>query len=150
MYENEKLLEELNDLKLVNSERIEKYKKELVKTKDSEYISLFKRMIKESMNYIEELVHEMKRKEPGQSPKKLWMTGNIYKIWTESTLSEGKNISEMSEIIERAIQKAYEKALSPDVYIPSSIASLIIMQKAKLKESFNLLLKKQNLILENS
>ena len=150
MYENEKLLEELNDLKLINSERIEKYKKELEKTKDSEYISLFKRMIRESMLNKEELVQEMKRKEPGQSSKKLWRTGNIYKTWTDSIPSAGKNISEMSEIIELATQKAYESALSSDIYIPSHIASLIIMHKAKLKESYQLLLKKQNLILENS
>lgn len=109
-------------------------------------------MIKQSLQYNEELLDEIKRKTQNQNLKRTLKHGSIYRLWCKlisSLNNDKKSIFETYEIIELAAQKAYQKALSPDVYIPSDITSLLFMHKAKLKESYQALKDKQNLDLVN-
>ncbi len=143
MPENEKLIEELNDLILINNDRIEKYNQVLKDSRSSEEISLLKKMIHQSIHYNIELSEEISNKSRNRNWKSLTKPGKIYKMWADliSSITDKTrlNISETSEIVELAILKAYHKALSPDIYIPSEITSLLFMQKAKLKESYDIL-----------
>lgn len=151
MIENEKLIEELNDLILINNDRIEKYKKVLINSSSSEDQFFLKKMINQSIFFIDDLTNEIKNKSHNFNWKSIVRPGRIYKTWESMKLSDlEKNSLEIMRSIEDAIQKVYQKALSPDVYIPSDIIHLIIIQKAKLKESYHVLKNNFNLNLAES
>ena len=138
MIKNEKLIEELNDLILINNDRIEKYKRVLKNSSSSEDQFFLKKMINQGTLFTDELADEIKNKSRGFNRKSVVRPGKIYKTWEDLKFSiSEKNSLEIITSTEDAIQKIYQKALSPDVYIPSDIIHLIIIQKAKLKESYH-------------
>ena len=60
MIENEKLIEELNDLILINNDRIEKYKRVLKNSSSSEDQFFLKKMINQGTLFTDELADEIK------------------------------------------------------------------------------------------
>ena len=154
MIGDEKLIEALNDLILINNDRIEEYEKAVKTIQTPEYLSLFQRMIAQSIQFKKELINEIKNKTHKVNWKGSTRSGKIYKFWKDIKSSVSKThslfISEFCEYLEDAVIKAYKEALSPDVYVPSDITHLMIMQKAKLKESFELLHGKTSMQLVNS
>lgn len=142
---NEKLAEVLNDLVLINNDRIEAYEK-ATKNKDTvshEYESLFKRMIGQSNEYRQELIDNIKHIDP--NTRGSIRPGNLYWRWMSAQYAlSGKNTLSFSELceLESAVQNAYEEAHNPEVYIPADTISLIIMQKLKLRESYHLIKRK--------
>jgi len=146
MPENEKLIEELNDLILINKDRIEKYKKILKDSHASEDIFLLKKMIDQSIHFNKELISEIKNKNHNQNWESVTKPGKIYKMWEDLILSIPDNKGwDILEKVENSFQKIYQKALSPEVYVPSDTIHLLIIQKAKLKELYQVLKSKQPL-----
>lgn len=140
MIENTKLIEELNDLILINNDRIEKYKNVLKKSSCPEDLSFLKKMINQSFLFTDELKNVINNKIHSLNWESIAHPGKIYQTWEELKFSiPKKNYLEIIKSTEDAIQKIYQKALYPEVYIPSDIIHLIIIQKAKLKESYNAL-----------
>lgn len=143
MIGDQKLIEALNDLILINNDRIQEYKKAIKSIQLPEYLSMVHRMIKQSIQFKTELMNAIKNKANKVDWKSSSQPGKVYKFWKDikPSMSQNRNlfISEFCEYLEDAILRAYKEALSPDVYVPSDITHLMIMQKAKLKESYVLL-----------
>jgi hypothetical protein len=152
MLGNEKLKETLNDLILIHNDRIEEYEKAIKSNLKSENLSLFRKMISQSNQFRIELISEIKNKTNKVDWKESFKTGKIYKYWkdTQSIKSIGSAINDFFEHLEDTVIKAYNEALSADIYIPSDSTHIMIMQKAKLKESYELLHGKKAVRLQNS
>lgn len=131
----------LNDLILINNDRIagyEKAKNEL-RDEDADLKSLFTKMIAESYNYKMALASEVAASgediEEGTTN-----SGKIYRAWMDVkavfTGHDRKAVLSNCEFGDDAAQKAYEAALK-DEDLPSHIRSLLTQQKDALKVSHN-------------
>lgn len=129
----------LNDLILINNDRIagyEKAKNEL-RDEDADLKSLFTNMIAESHNYKMALASEVAASgediEEGTTN-----SGKIYRAWMDVkavfTGHDRKAVLSNCEFGDDAAQKAYEAALK-DEDLPSHIRSLLTQQKDALKVS---------------
>lgn len=129
----------LNDLVLINNDRIEGYQraKDELGDGDADLKSLFTSMISESHSYKVALAAEIsaagEETEDGTTN-----SGKIYRVWMDVkaafTGGSRKAVLENCEFGEDAAQKAYEMALKEEG-LPSNIRSLISDQKASLRQS---------------
>ena len=133
----------LNDLVLINNDRIAGYEKALEelksanKTENSDLVMLFEAMIDESREFRNALGKEVQVL--GEDMAEGTMTsGKIYRAWMDvKALFSGKDrhaILEACEGGEDAAQKAYKHALEQED-LPAFLRMLISDQKALLKES---------------
>ncbi|MBO9618445.1 MAG: PA2169 family four-helix-bundle protein [Niabella sp.] len=116
----------LNDLLLVNNDRIAGYKRaadELVDAEDVGLKNLFQHYIDNSNLFIKELTDELKALE---QPVATGTTGSgkIYKAWMEIkaffTGNDRQTILNSCEAIEDAVKKAYESALNQPGLLPGT------------------------------
>lgn len=131
----------LNDLILINNDRIEGYQKAKneLRDEDADLKSLFTNMIAESHNYKMALASEVASSgediEEGTTN-----SGKIYRAWMDVkavfTGHDRKAVLSNCEFGDDAAQKAYEAALK-DEDLPSHIRSLLTQQKDALKVSHN-------------
>lgn len=133
------LIHVLNDLIRINTDRIGELKKRLNDLgNNSEVVPLFKRLIKESNEFKEQLIHEVQMK-GGEAINKLAVnTGRIYNSWKElkNWLLQKKDLS-ILEIVQydtKAALKVYKEALFAVTNIPADTLDLIAIQKAHLRE----------------
>lgn len=144
MEKNEKIIDVLNDLVQINNDRIRGYEKAIEDTKpeESNYDSLFEEMIDQSHRYKQELVNEINSLGGKADKDSTTGSGKIYRAWMDvKSAFQGhseKSALELSEFGEDAAQKAYEEALSTD-NLPGSTRQLLLTQKAKLKESHDVI-----------
>lgn len=140
MYANEKTSEVLNDLIIINNDRMAGYTKAEKETdsEDADLQSLFRQMIAESRSYVTDLSKYVAAS--GDTPtSKTMLSGKIYRAWMDvkATFSgnDRKAILAACEFGEDAAQQAYDSALSSDAELPTDIRQLIMDQKTSLRKS---------------
>lgn len=133
----------LNDLVLINNDRIAGYEKALEElrsagdTGNSDLHILFQSMIDESREFKNELGREVEVL-GGDMAEGTMTSGKIYRAWMDvKALFTGKDrhaILASCEGGEDAAQKAYKDALEEED-LPAFLRELITSQKASLRES---------------
>jgi uncharacterized protein (TIGR02284 family) len=147
MATNEKLVEVLNDLILINNDRVVGYEKaiEEVKDLDVDLKGIFKKMADESREYKTELVQEVARLGGEPVVEGTTNMGKIYRVWMDvkATFSghDRQSALESCEFGEDAAQKAYKTALASDAEMSAETRQLITSQQASLKTSHDMIKK---------
>ncbi|KAA6432769.1 PA2169 family four-helix-bundle protein [Dyadobacter flavalbus] len=137
MLDKTEVIEVLNDLILINNDRIEGYKKAYDETEDSDYDlkALYGNLAEHSRQNVSELTGEVSAL-GGEPASGTMLSGKIYRAWMDvkSAFSsdDRKTSLENSEFGEDVAQKAYETALRSEVLTPE-LRALITRQKATLK-----------------
>lgn len=150
MENNEKVIDVLNDLVRINNDRIKGYEKAIEDSKNEKlgYDSLFSQMIHQSEENKSELIAEINRLGGEADESSTTNSGKIYRAWMDvkSTFQghSDKSALELCEFGEDAAQKAYKDALSTDD-LSSSAIQLLSAQKAKLKESHDVIKKNRDM-----
>ena len=140
MTTTEEMVEVLNDLIMINNDRIEGYRTAIDETKDldADLKQTFGDMIDESRGYLSELNAQVSslggEKETGTTNM-----GKIYRVWMDiKTAISGhdrKSILSACEFGEDAALKAYKTALEHEEDLDSDTRSLILEQRRTLKQS---------------
>lgn len=134
----EKVTGILNDLILINNDRVVGYERAIgeLKDEDADLKTLFRRYITESNGYADELTTEVTRL-GGDPVEGTTNSGKIWRVWMDLkavvTGKDRKAVLENCEFGEDAAQKAYDTALNSDVDFEPSLRDLIVSQKAKLR-----------------
>lgn len=135
----------LNDLVLINNDRIAGYEKALseLKSDDNKGVDridltmLFERMIDQSRNFRNALGTEVQTL-GGEMAEGTMISGKIYRAWMDIkaafTGNDRHAILENCEAGEDAALKAYRSALEEES-MPAYLRALITAQQAALKES---------------
>ena len=137
MANNSEIVEVLNDLILINNDRIEGYKKayDETDTSDTDLRSLFNNLSDHSRQHVSELTSEVTAL-GGEPADGTMVSGKIYRAWMDVksvfTSNNRQTALENSEFGEDAAQKAYDTALKSEALTPD-LRSLITKQKATLK-----------------
>lgn len=135
----EKQAETLNDLVLINNDRVEGYQKAIdeLKAEDADLRGLFQERIDQSRNFHAELVAEV-AKSGEELEKGTLVSGKIYRAWMDvkAFFSGGdrKTILDNCEDGEDAALRAYDEALECQNITPEQRA-IIIRQQAEVKAS---------------
>lgn len=135
----EKQAETLNDLVLINNDRVEGYQKAMdeLKDEDADLKTLFQDRVAESRKFHTELVAQVSKvgEEIAEGTK---TTGKIYRAWMDVKAFFGGNsrkvILDNCEDGEDAALRAYESALECENLTPEQ-RDLIIRQQADIKIS---------------
>ena len=139
MERNSEVIETLNDLILINNDRIAGYEKSYDETNniETDLKALFQKYISDSRQYIAELTEEVV-KLGGEPADGTLFSGKLYRVWMDirATFSSDnrKAVLENSESGEDAAQKAYAEALK-DEELPADLKQLTLSQKTTLKEA---------------
>lgn len=150
MATNDKLVEVLNDLIEINTDRITGYEKASEETKDVDVDlqAIFNKMADESRQYKAELTQEVSRLggEPAEGRTKL---GSIFQVWMDVkatfTGHDRQSVLESCEFGEDAAQKAYRSALASDAEIDADTRQLISAQQVSLKSSHDIIKKHRDM-----
>jgi uncharacterized protein (TIGR02284 family) len=133
MAENAEVIEVLNDLILINNDRIAGYEKAYNETKDIEndLRSMFSKLADQSKGYVMDLKAEVTKL--GGEPETGTMTsGKLYRAWMDirSVFSSNNRraVLENAEGGEDAAKKAYEEALKSN-NLPADIRQLLLSQQ---------------------
>jgi uncharacterized protein (TIGR02284 family) len=139
MEKSKEVVEVLNDLVMINNDRINGYQhaiKEL-KQDDDDLKSLFDHMIVESQQIKSDLIHEIQVLH-GDVETGTTEMGKIYRAWMDvKAIFTGENrhsILSNCEEGEDAAQKAYKKALETE-RLPAFLRDLLSRQQSTLKDS---------------
>lgn len=138
MASNSEVVDILNDLILINNDRIEGYKKATDETdgSDTDLRSLYSNLADHSRSIVSELTSEVTAL-GGEPATGTMVSGKLYRTWMDvksAFSSDGRKTSlENSEFGEDAAQKAYETALQSDE-LTADLRVLVTRQKAILKE----------------
>jgi uncharacterized protein (TIGR02284 family) len=150
MTNNEQLIETLNDLVMINNDRITGYEKaaDQTKTTDVDLHAIFKKMEGESRDYVNELNKKILLL-GGQPASDSTVSGKIYRVWMDVknvfTGADRESILESCEFGEDAAQKAYNEALHTDAELDADTRQLIMDQKDSLKNSHDIIKKYRDL-----
>jgi uncharacterized protein (TIGR02284 family) len=146
MKTNENVAEVLNDLILINNDRIEGYEKAAEETneEDADLKTMFNNMADESRQYVADLSREVTQL--GASPAEgTTNSGKLYRVWMglkNSIVDDRHSILASCEFGEDAAQKTYQAALEDeDIEMAPSYRDLISRQKASLKQAHDLVKK---------
>lgn len=138
MARNTEVVEVLNDLILINNDRIAGYEKayDETETSDTDLRSLYNSLANHSRDNVLELSREVTAL-GGEPATGTMVSGKLYRVWMDvraAFSSDGRKTSlDNSEFGEDAAQKAYDSALESDELIPE-LRALITRQKATLRE----------------
>ena len=131
----------LNDLILINNDRVTNYRKaeEELKKEDADLIQLFQEKVKQSNNFIDELTQKVT--EAGHKVESgTTNAGKIYHVWMDVKAFFGgfnrKIILDNCVVGEDAALSAYNDALSSEGLSPE-IRSLLTQHHADLIVSYN-------------
>ena len=134
---NAAIIETLNDLILINNDRIVGYEKayDETDTADTDLRSVYNSLANHSRDNVQELSSEVTAL-VGEPATGTMVSGKLYRVWMDvraAFSSDGRKTSlESSEFGEDAAQKAYNSALESDELTPE-LRALITRQKATLK-----------------
>jgi uncharacterized protein (TIGR02284 family) len=137
MSQNSEVIEILNDLILINNDRIEGYKKAYDETNesDTDLRSLYNDLSDHSRQHVSELTAEVSAL-GGEPATGTMLSGKLYRTWMDVRAAFSSNERQTSlansEFGEDAAQKAYETALKSDE-LSFDLRSLITRQKATLR-----------------
>jgi uncharacterized protein (TIGR02284 family) len=133
------VIEVLNDLVMINNDRITGYQRAIreLKDNDSDLKSLFDQMIVESQKIKSDLAHEIQVLH-GDVESGSTEMGKIYRAWMDvKAVFTGENrhtVLSNCEAGEDAAQKAYKKALETD-RLPGFLRELLTRQQETLRQS---------------
>ncbi|WP_439555452.1 ferritin-like domain-containing protein [Dyadobacter sp.] len=137
MAQNSEIVEVLNDLILINNDRIEGYRKASDETNasDADLKTLFSNLAEHSRQHVAELTTEVNSL-GGEPATGTMLSGKIYRAWMDVkavfSSKDRQTALENSEFGEDAAQKAYEAALKSDTLTPE-LHAIVTRQKATLK-----------------
>jgi len=137
----ERQAEVLNDLVLINNDRVEGYQKaqEELKPEDNDLMVLFQDRIEQSRMFHTELVGEVARlgEEIATGTK---ASGKIYRAWMDVNAffggSDRKVVLDNCEIGEGAALRAYDSALEEEALTPDQ-AAMVLRHHSEIKASHN-------------
>ena len=140
MKSSKEIIEVLNDLIMINNDRIEGYEKaiENARTIDVGLQTIFSKMKSESIKYTAELHNRILQL--GGEPKddSTTTSGKLYRAWMDVkatfTGKDRQSLLDACEYGEDAAQKAYKDALAEED-LPGDIRELISQQKTALRQS---------------
>jgi hypothetical protein len=140
MQQYAELIHVLNDLIRINTDRIGELKKRINDLgNNSEIVPLFKRLMKESVEFKEQLIHEAQKKGGAVITNVVGNSG-IYDAWKElkSWLQQKNDLSilEMVQFDIKAALMVYKEAVFVVANIPADTLDLIATQKAHLREDW--------------
>jgi uncharacterized protein (TIGR02284 family) len=138
MEKSREVVEVLNDLVMINNDRINGYQRAIKELKSGDDLkTLFDQMIVESQQIKSDLAHEIQVLH-GDVENGTTEMGKIYRAWMEvKAVFTGENrhtILSNCETGEDAAQRAYTKALETD-RLPAFIRDLLKTQQAILRDS---------------
>jgi uncharacterized protein (TIGR02284 family) len=137
MSQNSEIIEVLNDLILINNDRVVGYEKayDETDTSDTDLRSLYNNLADHSRQHVSELTTEVNAL-GGEPATGTMVSGKLYRVWMDvksAFSNDGRKTSlENSEFGEDAAQKAYESALESE-YLTPELRALITQQKATLR-----------------
>ena len=148
---NKETIEILNDLLVINNDRVEGYEK-AVKELDAENAEL--RVIfsnnAEQSKMFSSILQQTVKELGGDPDTGTTNRGKVYRLWMDirSTISTDKAVSVLSlcEYGEDAAQKAYEKAMEEDVNMDLPTRRLILDQKSALRDAHDQVKKLRNVM----
>lgn len=147
MQNNEAKLEILNDLILINNDRIAGYERAINESKDLDVDlkATFEGMIRESQQYKQELMQKCTEAGVSNAEEGTTNSGKIYRAWMDVkatfTGSDRKAILSSCEFGEDAWRRAYESALNSEGELDADTRSLITEQYNSEKKSHDLIKK---------
>lgn len=139
MEKSREVIEVLNDLVMINNDRVSGYQRAIkeLKDDDQDLKTLFDRMIVESQNIKSDLAHEIQVLH-GDVEKGTTGMGKIYRAWADLraafTGDSRHAVLANCEAGEDAAQKAYKTALETD-RLPVFLRDLLKQQQSILKNS---------------
>ena len=139
MEKSKEVIEVLNDLVMINNDRINEYERAIkeLKPDDEDLKSLFDQMIVESQQLKSDLAHEIQVLHGDVETGSTEM-GKIYRAWMDVkavfTGESRHSILSNCEAGEDAAQRAYKKALETD-RLPAFLRDLLTRQQAILRDS---------------
>ena len=141
---NENVIEVLNDLILINNDRVDGYAKAIgeVRGKDQTLDDLFEKMAMQSRHYKAALTEEVSVLGGKPVTDGTTNSGKVYRVWMDIkaafSINDATSSLEQCEYGEDAAQKAYHEAL--DIKgMPAFLHELILKQQMELKESHDLI-----------
>ncbi|MCE6989951.1 PA2169 family four-helix-bundle protein [Dyadobacter sp. CY323] len=148
MAENSEVIEVLNDLILINNDRIAGYEKADAETKEIEndLRAMFKKLAEQSRDHVLDLKAEVVKL--GGEPATGTMTsGKLYRVWMDIrsvfTFDNRLAVLENAEGGEDAAIKAYGEALKSEV-LPADIRQLLLSQESAIKSSHDTIKKERD------
>ena len=147
MEKNEAKVEILNDLIMINNDRIAGYERAISESKDLDVDlkAMFEGMIRESEQYKNELVQKYSEAGGSGIEEGTTNSGKIYRAWMDVkatfTGSDRKAILSSCEFGEDAWRRAYEAALSAEGELDPETRSLITEQYNAEKKSHDIIKK---------
>jgi len=139
MEKSKEVIEVLNDLVMINNDRISGYQRAVkeLKNDDDDLKSLFDQMIVESQQIKSDLTHEIQVLH-GDVEQGTTEMGKIYRAWMDVkavfTGESRHTVLSNCEAGEDAAQKAYKKALETE-RLPSFLRDLLSRQQSTLRNS---------------
>lgn len=148
MERNSNVIEELNDLILINNDRIAGYEKALteVDPADMDLAATFRNQIGHSRSFVHELTSEV-RAHGGEPASGTMVSGKLYRFWMDiKNTFKGDRLSvlESCEFGEDAAQKAYEEAMKSE-YLTADLRLKISNQKATLRVGHDTIKRKRDM-----
>jgi uncharacterized protein (TIGR02284 family) len=133
--QNKNIVTLINDLIIINNDRIEGYERAAKETEEAELKSMFSRMADESRMYKNELVREVVNN--GGTPAEGTTTsGKVFRAWMDVkaalTGRDRKAIIASCEFGEDAALETYEEVLKSDDLTPN-LRTMVTKQKASLQ-----------------
>jgi uncharacterized protein (TIGR02284 family) len=134
MASNSEITEVLNDLILINNDRVAGYEKAYNETNEIEtdLRAMFHKLANESRYNVTDLKGEV-TKLGGEPENGTMVSGKLYRIWMDirSVFSSDNRraVLENAETGENAAKKAYEEALKEDD-LPADIRQLLLSQQS--------------------
>jgi uncharacterized protein (TIGR02284 family) len=147
MQNSEAKVEILNDLIMINNDRIAGYDRAIKESQDLDVDlkAMFEGMIRESEQYKQELVEKYQAAGGGTVEESTTNSGKIYRAWMDVkatfTGSDRKAILSSCEFGEDAWRRAYEAALNAEGELDAETRSLITEQYETEKKSHDLIKK---------
>ena len=139
MEKSQEVVEVLNDLVMINNDRITGYQRAIkeLKSDDDDLKSLFDQMIIESQQIKSDLAHEIQVLH-GNVEQGTTQSGKIYRAWMDvKAVFTGESrhaVLANCETGEDAAQKAYKKALETE-RLPGFLRDLLTRQQETLRDS---------------
>jgi uncharacterized protein (TIGR02284 family) len=134
----EKAVEVVNDLIIINNDRVEGYQRALKETKDADLQVLFQQYIAQSQNFASELRQLVAGNEDTPLDQTTF-SGKVYRTWMDIksaiTGADRHAILASCEYGEDVAQKSYTDALEESAELPTDVLSLINRQQTELKKA---------------
>ncbi|KAA6439209.1 PA2169 family four-helix-bundle protein [Dyadobacter flavalbus] len=142
------VIDVLNDLILINNDRVAGYEKAYDETKEIEtdLRALFKGLASNSRDFASDLKAEV-TKLGGEPESGTMVSGKIYRAWMDIrsvfTNDNRRAVLENAETGEDAAKKAYEEALQSD-QLPADIRQMVVNQQTSILAAHELIKKERD------